>query len=178
MSRSKTSYSDSYFWQHDNSQRKSSGAPVKSALVNDFKTAVAKGPVYGHSGEKVQVQVAEPTNVKPSAKTLKVNNPIQQKVDKSKLLLDEVCVKDKELQMMLTNYRQARKIDPRTGGLVAHMTPLLISYYDQSGEDRYPLLSSRKFQDQVKNYYKERDINASFRNDSDNEHWRIYLYPQ
>jgi len=73
MSRSKTSYSDSYFWQHDNSQRKSSGAPVKSALVNDFKTAVAKGPVYGHSGEKVQVQVAEPTNVKPSAKTLKVN---------------------------------------------------------------------------------------------------------
>jgi len=99
-------------------------------------------------------------------------------VDKSKLLLDEVCVKDKELQMMLTNYRQARKIDPRTGGLVAHMTPLLISYYDQSGEDRYPLLSSRKFQDQVKNYYKERDINASFRNDSDNEHWRIYLYPQ
>ena len=93
-------------------------------------------------------------------------------------IMSEACYPDVILEQLLAEFWGNKKIDHRTGTLIAHLQPILINHYDESNENRYKELSSQKFQDEVRNYYEKYDLETVFRNDRDNELWRIFLYPQ
>lgn len=191
MSKQK-SYSNALFWDNnsDESPKKSNNIKnvlPKSPSPNTVKTVYANGPVYrSNVSSSTRVQAIDYNSaLKQEPKVLTVMAPLKTKNDLMKEkdnmiqgLLNEVCFKENDLRMMVANFYKEKKIDRRTGSLLAHLQPILISYYNNSNEDRYPALSSRKFQEQVTKYYEKFDIDVTFRNDADNELWRIYLYPQ
>lgn len=159
--------------------------PLESKSIEP-RTVIATGPVYRSNGSQVMQVYAVDYNAPQKKPTvLPVVSALKTKMDlqiKTKnvfnKIMSEACYPDVILEQLLAEFWGNKKIDHRTGTLIAHLQPILINHYDESNENRYKELSSQKFQDEVRNYYEKYDLETVFRNDRDNELWRIFLYPQ
>lgn len=148
-----------------------------------IKTVYATGPKY-YATNNVIVQEST-NNRKPTLTPIDTSRPKTKKEfmqEKDKLLkdtLNEIYLYDeKKITEMLEEHKNNKQYDYKKGGLVANLKPILVSHYNKNNVNRYNVLSSQKFQDNVTDYFSQYDLDVVFNNDPDNEVWRIILYPQ
>lgn len=161
----KVSLSGETFWDFQNQSQNYNKPKIQT--TSNIKTVYANGPIYKMDGIKSNTNTNTINKIsKPVVETHETN------------LLELVCIKKDKLNQMINNFFKEKKVDLATRSLIPHLTPIIINYYDNDDIYIYPTLSSKKFQNQVKQYYSLYNVNVSFKNDPDNELWRIYLYPQ
>ena len=174
-----------YASTHNNSNQnvKNVYASTHNNSNQNVKNSYATGPIYKSiSGNKVTA-TDYGTNCEPKLVSIKSVKSVKKDIYNEKLnsinrVLYEACLPEQSLSKMIVEFKNKKQINKKTGSLVAHLSPLLINYYDTYGNNRYSSITSQNFQDQVESYYKKYNCSVSFTNDGDNEVYKIYLYPQ
>jgi len=146
-----------------------------------IKTVFATGPKFYSTSESSRVE-APSKNKESSVQNVQKTFTRKELMEKKQKLLEqacqEICYDEGTIDKMLDNYYNNKVYDHKKGGLVAHLKPILMSYNNKGGIDRYAVLSSQNFQNIVTEHFSQYDLDVTFKNDSDNQVWRIFLYPQ